>query len=319
MGIKFGKVGLAFASSVIFIVLFILGFEIIENIRYAQWRKGFTNYGWFNKITVPSANPVLMWKYRPYGEFGLIKTNRYGCRDVDFETKDKPAHIYRIAFIGDSITLGLAVSAEETFVRQFEIRANRLHPKRVIQALNFGVAGYNTVQIHEMLRTKVLDFSPNKVVYMMCLNDFDFIESSGKQILYFQKPKSFFAYKVERLYRKLSGIDYHLYFFRKNKLVVFQKIIDMSAMLKQKGVDFQVVILPVFYENTTDFNHYPLMGMHEEIRSFLQDHGISFIDMLDVFAVQKEPPQHYFLDVYHPSVAGHQFIAWQLASLLRLD
>jgi len=96
-----------------------------------------------------------------------------------------------------------------------------------IQALNFAVDGYNTPQIYEMIRTKVLEFSPDKVVYVMCLNDFDFSQSDGKKTLYFKNPRRFFLSTMEKAYRILSGIDYHVFFFRKNKEVVFQNIVDM--------------------------------------------------------------------------------------------
>lgn len=259
-----------------------------------------------------SPNPVLMWEYRPYGEFEQIKTNRYGFRDRDYESKAKPENTYRLAFIGDSVTLGMRVSVEETFVRQFEAAANQLESQHMVQALNFAVDGYNTLQVYEMLRTKVLDFAPDKVVYMLCLNDFDFDESSGMKILYFRKPKSFLLSGLEKAYQKLRGGDFHLYHFRKNKKVDFQNLLDMRTMLEREGIRFQVVVLPVFPGSATDFENYPLRDMHKEIGKFLEENGIRYLDLLEAFTEQGKPPKFYAFDIWHPNAEGHLFIPQKL-------
>ena len=170
---------LAFALASFFIALLgtIVVYETIEHILYYRWKSKFDNYGWFGKVTIPSPNKILMWEYKPNGVFKEIKTNRYGFRESDEISLPKPVGVYRIAFVGDSVTLGIGVENDYTFVRQFETAANSVRPGRKIQALNFSVDGYHTIQIAELLRSKVLQFEPDKVVYVLCLNDFDFSES----------------------------------------------------------------------------------------------------------------------------------------------
>ena len=177
--------------------------------------------------------------------------NRWGFRDRDYETPVKPPETHRIAFLGDSVTLGLGVAAEDMFVRRFEDAANRLGLGHAVQTLNFSVDGYNTVQVNEMLRTKALPFAPDKVIYVLCLNDFDFQDASGEKIRYFRKPKSFLLEALEQIYRvriyqQLAGSDFHHYHFNKNKEIAFQSIRDMHALAKQNGIGFHVVVLPIF-------------------------------------------------------------------------
>jgi lysophospholipase L1-like esterase len=309
--ISFAKtnLGLVLLGSAVSVVVLAGLFETLATIHYYRWRTSFDNYGWLGKVTVRSLNPVLMWEYRPYGEFGQIKTNRYGFRDRDYESTAKPENTYRIAFIGDSVTLGMRVSEEETFVRQFEAAANRLEPKHVVQALNFGVDGYNTLQVYEVLRKKALDFTPDKVVYILCLNDFDFDESSGMKILYFRRPTSFLLSSVERVYHNLRGADFHRHHFGKNKKVVFQKLLDMKATLERAVVTFQVVVLPIFPGSATAFANYPLRDMHKEIGEFLRENGIRYLDLLPAFSEQRTPPRSYAFDIWHPNADGHRFIA----------
>jgi len=310
-----GKFGLSVVSTVIAFVLVVGVFEVVQNSRYLKWRSDFDNLGWLGKLTVPSENPVLMWEYRPYGEFERIKTNRWGFRDFDFESKRKPENIVRVAFAGDSITLGFNVGAQETFVRQFEAGANSVDPQLKIQALNFGVDGYHALQISELIRTKVLAFSPDIVVYTMCLNDFDFNHSSGSKSRYFKKPKSWFLYRMDKLYRKLSRVEFHVYNFQKNKKVVFKNLLEVRRVLDEAGVGFQIIILPIFRGRS--FDEYPIRQMHEELGELFVENDIPYSDLLEPFSRQKQPPEYFSLDVWHPNANGHKFIARQtVASIL---
>jgi lysophospholipase L1-like esterase len=300
-------------------VLLLAGaYEIFENIRYERWKSEFDVIG---GLSVPSSNPVLMWEYRPNGQWAELTMNRWGFRDRDYETPAKPPGTYRIAFVGDSVALGLRTAAEDIFVRRFEEGANGLGLGHAVQALNFSVDGYNTVQVHEMLRTKVLAFAPDKVVYVLCLNDFDFEDSSGLKIQYFRKPKSFLLATVERvfrhrIYQQLAGNDFHRYYFHKNKQQAFEKIREMNGLLAQSGIGFHVVVVPVFFDSAPDFANYPVRDIHTQIGAFLSNQGIPHHDLLETFAEQRKPPASYSYDVWHPNAEGHLLIARRMLEVL---
>ena len=105
---------LALASTLFSLMLFVALVEGVFGSRYESWKLTYANNGdWYGGLTTVSKNPVLMWEYRPDSESnGLrikIRTNRYGFRDYDYESVAKPTNVSRIAFIGDSVTLGLKV------------------------------------------------------------------------------------------------------------------------------------------------------------------------------------------------------------------
>lgn len=151
------------------------GYELFESWRDDRWRADYQENGnWYGTMTVPSNNKTMMWEYRPNCHFEKLHTNRFGFRDEDFQTTAKPGGTYRLAFVGDSVTLGLRVEYEEIFVRRFDAWLRQEPLAMDVQALNFGVDGYNTLQVEAQLGERVLDFQPDKVVYVMCLNDFDF-------------------------------------------------------------------------------------------------------------------------------------------------
>jgi hypothetical protein len=71
----------------------------------------------------------------------------WGFRDEDYETKTKPTGMYRLAFIGDSVTVGLGVSWDHTFVKRISGDAATKRQDPTLQVMNFGVGGYNVIQI----------------------------------------------------------------------------------------------------------------------------------------------------------------------------
>ena len=234
----------------------ILGFsyEVVENIRYSRWREEYHRIGdLYGHLTVASTNPRMIWEYRPNGKggppargigkdvVGLIETNRYGFRDFDHESVEKADDVIRVAFIGDSVTLGLWVDCEDIFVRRFEEEANRRIRGRVVQGLNFGIDGYQAVQIYEVLRDRVMRFSNDRVVYMMCLNDFDFEEAASQKTRYFRKPRSFLWNRLKRAaynYRRGKVRDYHFFHYGENRDVVYQTILHMRDLLGGRGGRF---------------------------------------------------------------------------------
>jgi lysophospholipase L1-like esterase len=106
--------------------------------------------------------------------------NKQGYKDNDFVIEKAPSLI-RIAMLGDSITQGVHAPLGKTFSDQLEILLNQkaaqarspLH----YEVMNFGVAGYNLEAEVELLKTKVLAYSPDIVVFNLFHNDADPIPS----------------------------------------------------------------------------------------------------------------------------------------------
>jgi lysophospholipase L1-like esterase len=314
------------AISVISCALFVGVYEVYQSQRYEQWKADYqASMQRHDTLTIPSPNEVLMWEYRPHGEFYdaefnyRISTNRHGFRDREFDASDGSGDRFRVAFVGDSVTLGFKVTEENTFVRRFEEFARRVRPERKIQAMNFGVDGYQVLQIHELLRTKVLRFAPSKVVYMMCLNDFDFEDASGKKILFFKKPSSFFLDKVGQLYKRFLRQEYHRYYFEKNGAVGLRAIVGMRDVLASRAIPFQIVLLPVFEASDMGFKQYRLKDLHRRIMSVLGQHNMAVIDLAEDFAKQSATQRTYAYDVWHPNEEGHRFIALRLLKIVLGD
>ena len=303
------KLALATVSVLAALIVLAVGFEVVANLRYRRWRASFDNEGWIGRLTVASANPTLLWEYRPYGDVQGVATNRWGFRDVDYPRAAKPPGVHRIAFIGDSVTLGMGVVPEETFVARVGALARATG--RSAQTLNFGVDGYNARQVRELLTARVLAFQPDQVVYVLCLNDFDFSDSSGQKIAYFRKPRFFLPQWLAQRYRALWRTEFHHYHFRRHQTEVFDAILDMRRVLLSRNVGFLLAVVPVFPDRPGDgryFEHYPLQDIHESI-SWLSEESVPVHDLLTDFRRQPPPPQRYLLDLWHLSAEGHRVVA----------
>jgi lysophospholipase L1-like esterase len=116
---------------------------------------------------------LLGWEHRPNAEGTWyaykdgtrthVKINSYGFADSDRSTeKTRP----RIALIGDSTTefWEVAEKSRGQFVLEEMLDGD-------FEVLNFGLRGAGTDQGYIRLVNQVIDFTPDIVVYLFCIND----------------------------------------------------------------------------------------------------------------------------------------------------
>lgn len=120
-------------------------------------------------------NGKLLYTYpdNPRGYFNdknevLGTINSKGFRGLDM-TFEKPNGITRIAFFGDSFTLGMGVKDNDTLPASFERAIRSKYPKT--QVLNFGVSGTSTPDQIKFLEEYAIKFQPDIVVIVVFLND----------------------------------------------------------------------------------------------------------------------------------------------------
>lgn len=105
--------------------------------------------------------------YRAEGR-SWISVNSGGLRDRPHEIA-KPAGVYRVAVLGDSMAEALQVPREQNFCSLMEQRLRNcaaLGGKQP-EVLNFGVSGYGTGQELIMLRERVWQYQPDFVLLAM--------------------------------------------------------------------------------------------------------------------------------------------------------
>ena len=94
-----------------------------------------------------------------------VRTNSWGMRDREY-SKEKPAGVTRLALVGASFLEGVGVEEEDTFAARVEDRLNAAPGPPSHEVLNFGVNGYTQLQLMGSVENKVLEFSPDVVIYV---------------------------------------------------------------------------------------------------------------------------------------------------------
>jgi lysophospholipase L1-like esterase len=94
-----------------------------------------------------------------------IRTNRLGMRGPEIAER-KPEGVKRYLFLGDSVTFGVGMEEEETFLGLLN---DRLGNK--IEVWNAGVVGYNSIQEDAWLRKWGDEVSPDAVLLIYLEND----------------------------------------------------------------------------------------------------------------------------------------------------
>ena len=155
------RVVLAAGATVLALLLGELVWRAARTARYGPT----TNPGY-----VPS-DPELGWRYRPLararhrddGFDVAIEINAQGFRDRPFEL---PADRPRIVALGDSLTFGWGVEAEEGFTSRLEDRLGA-------DVLNLGVSGYGTDQELLLWEREGRALRPLVVLLTVCANDLE--------------------------------------------------------------------------------------------------------------------------------------------------
>jgi lysophospholipase L1-like esterase len=118
----------------------------------------------------PEIRYVLAPSQQGWIEDGLVTVNSAGFRGSDIALP-KPAGRFRIAVLGDSVTIGMGVADEEAYPAQLERLLHTRFPGRDLDVVNLGVPGYDTRQEVGLLRRNLSRLMPDMVLVGFYTND----------------------------------------------------------------------------------------------------------------------------------------------------
>ena len=263
--------------------------------------------------------------------------NSLGLRGPEIAA-DKPAGTFRILGVGDSITFGIGVRDNETYLRKIESALNaqyRLHPP--FEVLNSGVQGYNTYDEVVALEHRWLALSPDLVVIFFYLNDAYsdvLIQNMGQELGVHRKVTALgrvsriydlYAHNrqtrrdraaVEKLYNDRFFTDAEAalptsgYDWRKSRAAL-----EYAAGLARKhNFKLALVILPELYQ--LDGN-YPFKAVHRLVATTGQELGIPTLDLLPVFE-NRDPSKLWVHPTdHHPNRDAHALVAGAVEEFLQ--
>lgn len=276
--------------------------------------------------------------FKGYDRFRqLIHINSRGLRDREYAVP-KPQQVHRILVLGDSVTFGDGVKAEDTYPKQLEEILSGPPDGPEAEVLNAGVRGYNTFQELTLLREAGLAYAPDTVIVGYVLNDAEPIAKQAGLIdpkygtviriknwirdhsyLYALLRRSFELFR----HRTHSGRYVETYEdqFAENHpgwLSSLHALRDLKALTDEKGIRLLLVIIPRF-ESLQDPSVYPWKKIHEQVARAAGSFGIETLDLLPEFA--GEDPSRLTIvptDSFHPNPQGHRRIAEAIARHLHV-
>ena len=118
----------------------------------------------------PELRYVMAPSQQGWIEDSFITVNALGFRGPDV-VLPKPHGRFRVAVIGDSLTLGWGVSDNGTYVARLERLLRKRFPGRDLDVINLGVGGFNTRQAVTWLGRNVARLEPDLVLVGFYSND----------------------------------------------------------------------------------------------------------------------------------------------------
>jgi len=266
------------------------------------------------------------------------RINREGLRGPETRV-EKPAETARVAVLGDSIAFGYWVAEKDAFPRQLEaMLAETRGAGPPVEVLNFGVPGYNLDQEIERLRTKALEFSPDVVIVVFCLNDLEGIfsyelglvqdraerrrsplgqlreELLGRSVLF-----SWIEYRLSELQARrefvraknpLAGPLYDEA-VSEQKAALAGKFAVLEALLRARGIHGLVAVFPVLGGR---FERYAHRDLHRAVVEAAEGAGLAAVDLLDCYSAYDF--RELRVDVVHPNPMGHRVAAHAIRDAL---
>lgn len=298
----------------------------------------------------------LGWRMRPNARQpwgGVIATtNAKGLRGPELDY-DKPAGVYRILYLGDSVTFGYMLDRYEDsfpFVIESYLESET---GRAIETINAGVGGYSPWQEYAWLVKEGIRYQPDLVVIAFVLNDvtekFTLPLFGGNRESYqlansyysffeYLAARSGLVYQVRNITRKIKarrvlGKDLQLGAIRRQQLSVEtlmyhpeQENVEIAWRITlqnvQRIVDYcrgrDVDVVLVAFPFSIQLRHADrLSAPQRRLSRYAAENGVPYLDTLPVLSahvvVDSLAPTDVFFDHDHLTVLGNRLAARAIA------
>ena len=305
-----------------------------------------TNYTSKGRRLIPNADVVLRNHHVSKRDIN-VKINSAGFRDTPLSEKKSPNEI-RILVLGDSITFGSYLQAEEVYVERIENRLQKSIDKIKIEVINAGVWDIGLREMLHILDERGLDTDPDAVVIAFYLNDsrppWGFPNELGSmgflrkhsllaQVIYSRmvfkewikmKGKSRFEWLIAKdkldwknnrsLFMNLVSYadnDWGAAWKDDSWIVVEEQFKTLKKISEINNFKTAVVAFPVSFQVYADFiEDKPQKKLREITRKF----GYDYFDLLPV--LRKYRDEDLFFDQCHPKVRANDIIGNAIAGFL---
>lgn len=308
--------GISVANLLLFVVsviLILVMSEVFVRILYSDITTTGDNSSYF----------ALKWR-----ESVESSTNELGYREREIALQ-KPAGVYRIAVVGDSLTYGQGVAEQDRFSRLIEDRLNS--GKASYQVYNFGIPGAETID-HIGFLEDVFKIDPDFILLQWYTNDvWGTVDGSAKETSYRLIPSEYlskFLHKNSALYYLINNQWYILqrrlglistfggamdaHFGDINSADSQRSISELNqfiTLVKDKNIPLGIVMFPDFVLTEGGVEKYPFDYLFDRVIDACQKNAIKCVDLRPEFA--SENPKELWVNIFdgHPSEFANKIAA----------
>lgn len=238
----------------------------------------------------------------------------------------------RIFAFGDSVTQGWAATDDGTYAADLQRILNSYHCPRVrFQGISAGVDAYSNAQVNDRLQVVFQDgFEPDIAIVAYSFNtefeNFTDLQGANRQALlrrvwlkHYVRRSAVYEFTVEHLLRRF------IYYKLRGKLVegswnvtkrkvadtqrFYRELQQSLATCRQHHATMILLVLP---SNQQRGNLDP---MQQTMLDFARNENVPVVNIIDSWKDKDQVP--LFVDHVHPSMAGHELIAEQLAAKIK--
>lgn len=260
------------------------------------------------EVKVRDRQPELGHRHRPGAEARLmgvdVRTDSRGFRSPGIDAGIDAAAgdgVARIAFVGDSITMGWGVAERETFA--YQAAAQLAAAGRKVDAFNLGVGNFNTLQELTLFRDAGAAMKPDIIVLAYFINDAEPLPAYPESAWLTEHSAAWvvLSYRFDlllrqfgeapdwkRYYRGLYGDDTAGWTQTRKALAGF------AATARELDAALVVFHVPELRE----LEPYPFADITAKVRSYVEGLGVPFVDLLP--AVHDLEPSTLWVTVPDP-------------------
>ena len=262
-----------------------------------------------------------------------VYTDNFGFRvpENNYTYKDKKLSIL---ILGDSVSFGVGVDEEKTFVGMLRDEFNN------INLFNSSVSGYSLKEFPKIIKLNKNIENLNEVILFYTLNDISFEQTllnvdeefqkskTDKKLSFYDKlKKNYYLIKINAFLRNKSASymwlrgnltnpsDRHFFYtfpIYKNKNAVknlnlqFKKL---NEVLVEENFNFTVVILPYEFQSRKQNCNEDYLIPQNEVKKILNNININFLDYSKIFCNHYNPKKLFLkYDPVHLSEEGHNLV-----------
>jgi lysophospholipase L1-like esterase len=269
-------------------------------------------------VKVRDMRPDIGHRHRPDRDAQLmgvkVRTNSFGFRGPAMDETAAPG-VVRIAFVGDSITLGWGVAEQETFAHQVIDRLVR--QGRKVEGYNLGVGNYNTAQELAVFRETSARLRPDIIVLSYFINDAEPMPDYPVQNWLNMNSAAWIvlSYRIDSLLRQFGERpDWKKYYrdlyradaqgWKKTQEALKQ----FASTARELGSALIVFNIPELRE----LKPYPFTDVTDKVRSVVEGEDVTFVDLLP--GIETLDPSSLWVTVPdpHPNGRANEAFARQM-------